>query len=77
MTYEYFTWSETPAKDHCPEYDFVRGKISLEDDSRWTLMGDIVERRLRPISEDLKDVLSDADLSITVNLRHGHQEDNH
>ncbi|AEJ92088.1 hypothetical protein SEA_YEET_2 [Mycobacterium phage Yeet] len=80
-TYEYFTWSETPPKDHCPEHDFEVGKISewgpLEDDSRWTLVDDIVERCLQPMSEFLKDVLAEADLSITVNLWHGHQEDDH
>lgn len=36
----------------------------LLDQSRWALMGDLGEQRLRPVSEVLRDVLNDANLSI-------------
>ncbi|AEK09389.1 hypothetical protein LITTLEE_4 [Mycobacterium phage LittleE] len=45
----------------------------FEDTSRWTLMGDVMKRRLQPMSEFLKDVLEDADLTLTFR-RYGEQE---
>ncbi|AGS82302.1 hypothetical protein PBI_REDNO2_3 [Mycobacterium phage Redno2] len=48
----------------------------FEDTSRWTLTGDVMKRRLQPLSNFLKDVLEDADLTLTFR-RDGHQEDNH
>ncbi|ASZ74080.1 hypothetical protein SEA_SQUINT_4 [Mycobacterium phage Squint] len=46
----------------------------FEDTSCWTLMGDVMKRRLQPMSEFLKDVLEDADLTLTFR-RYGEQED--